>query len=134
MILLKHTLSSILVLLGACDRAAESGPSASVAVDHGAPSASAARSDEADGVSAPTTIPSASPPTSGERMASRVADRAKARRDPGVAKTVYVCPMHPEVTSETPGLCPKCNMKLEPKPAAAEVRRAEGRQDLSNSP
>ena len=25
---------------------------------------------------------------------------------------VYVCPMHPEVTSEEPGSCPKCGMKL----------------------
>jgi hypothetical protein len=31
------------------------------------------------------------------------------------AGTVYTCPMHPEVTSSTPGLCPKCNMKLVPK-------------------
>jgi hypothetical protein len=31
------------------------------------------------------------------------------------AGTVYVCPMHPEVTSNGPGLCPKCNMKLVPK-------------------
>lgn len=27
----------------------------------------------------------------------------------------YVCPMHPEVTSNAPGACPKCNMKLVPK-------------------
>lgn len=26
--------------------------------------------------------------------------------------TVYVCPMHPEVTSKTPGTCPKCGMTL----------------------
>ena len=25
---------------------------------------------------------------------------------------VYVCPMHPEVTSPEPGVCPECNMKL----------------------
>jgi hypothetical protein len=32
------------------------------------------------------------------------------------AATVYVCPMHPEVTSTKAGeLCPKCNMKLVPK-------------------
>lgn len=29
--------------------------------------------------------------------------------------TVYVCPMDPEVTSNAPGICPKCNMKLVPK-------------------
>lgn len=26
--------------------------------------------------------------------------------------TVYVCPMHPEVTSDAPGKCPKCGMAL----------------------
>lgn len=25
---------------------------------------------------------------------------------------MYVCPMHPEVTSATPGTCPKCGMAL----------------------
>jgi hypothetical protein len=29
--------------------------------------------------------------------------------------TTYVCPMHPEVTSETPGTCPKCSMALVPR-------------------
>lgn len=28
---------------------------------------------------------------------------------------VYVCPMHPEVTSSEPGRCPKCKMFLKPK-------------------
>ena len=28
---------------------------------------------------------------------------------------VYTCPMHPEVTSSTPGKCPKCHMNLEKK-------------------
>lgn len=37
------------------------------------------------------------------------------------AKPVYVCPMHPEVTSGAPGLCPKCNMKLEPKAKGAQL-------------
>lgn len=30
-------------------------------------------------------------------------------------KTTYYCTMHPEVTSDKPGLCPKCNMALVPK-------------------
>jgi FtsP/CotA-like multicopper oxidase with cupredoxin domain len=31
---------------------------------------------------------------------------------PGTGPVVYACPMHPEVTSDQPGRCPKCGMKL----------------------
>jgi hypothetical protein len=34
---------------------------------------------------------------------------------PSQAST-YTCPMHPEVVSSVPGTCPKCGMKLVPKP------------------
>ncbi len=37
---------------------------------------------------------------------------------PAAPSTVYTCPMHPEVTSPTPGKCPKCGMDLEPKRGA----------------
>jgi FtsP/CotA-like multicopper oxidase with cupredoxin domain len=42
----------------------------------------------------------------------------------GAGPVTYVCPMHPEVTSDQPGRCPKCGMKLlaaesVPEPAAA---------------
>ena len=33
--------------------------------------------------------------------------------DAEFAETVYVCPMHPEVTSAEPGRCPICEMFLE---------------------
>jgi FtsP/CotA-like multicopper oxidase with cupredoxin domain len=31
---------------------------------------------------------------------------------PGEEPVLYACPMHPEVTSQEPGRCPKCGMKL----------------------
>ena len=31
------------------------------------------------------------------------------------AKKQYTCPMHPEVVSDHPGKCPKCNMELTEK-------------------
>jgi hypothetical protein len=30
----------------------------------------------------------------------------------GASAAIYACPMHPEVTSDTPGTCPKCGMTL----------------------
>ena len=32
----------------------------------------------------------------------------------------YVCPMHQDVTSKKPGVCPKCKMKLVKKPIVRE--------------
>jgi Cu+-exporting ATPase len=37
------------------------------------------------------------------------------------ARTIYTCPMHPEVRQAGPGTCPKCGMALEPEtPTAAD--------------
>ncbi|WOK07280.1 heavy metal translocating P-type ATPase [Imperialibacter roseus] len=36
------------------------------------------------------------------------------------SKTIYTCPMHPEVEQDHPGSCPKCGMDLEPKKASAD--------------
>lgn len=44
--------------------------------------------------------------------------------------TVYVCPMHPEVRSSQPGLCPRCGMKL----AANLPEPVEYRMDLGIAP
>ena len=40
---------------------------------------------------------------------------------------IYVCPMHPEVTSDKPGRCPKCRMQLEPKPVLHADRPSAAR-------
>lgn len=34
-------------------------------------------------------------------------------RPPVEAETTWACPMHPEVRDTKPGVCPKCNMRLE---------------------
>lgn len=39
-------------------------------------------------------------------------------------KTEYVCPMHPEVVRDAPGVCPKCGMALEPR--AVSLRLKDG--------
>ncbi|MBU2495287.1 MAG: hypothetical protein KJ935_02125 [Candidatus Omnitrophica bacterium] len=35
-------------------------------------------------------------------------------------KTIYTCPMHPEIRQDKPGDCPKCGMHLEPVSPEAE--------------
>jgi hypothetical protein len=47
-----------------------------------------------------------SPPARHHNMAG---EGGKAGKQPG---TIYTCPMHPEVTSDKPGSCPKCGMRL----------------------
>lgn len=76
---------------------------------------------------APSTASTAAPADSVSSMvhdhdgghAGHGAAQPSASASTGSAKPAqsvsYVCPMHPEVTSSSPGLCPKCNMKLVPK-------------------
>ena len=40
-------------------------------------------------------------------------------------KSIYTCPMHPEVQQEHPGDCPKCGMTLEPKTVTADTDHEE---------
>jgi hypothetical protein len=47
--------------------------------------------------------------------ADSVKTSAAAPADSASHKAVYVCPMHPEETSDKPGKCPKCGMDLELK-------------------
>ena len=52
---------------------------------------------------------SAETTTAGALPLARTADSAPPRR------TIYTCPMHPEVEQDHRGNCPQCGMTLEPK-------------------
>lgn len=39
---------------------------------------------------------------------------------PTLKKSIYTCPMHPEIEQDEPGNCPKCGMPLEPKNVTSE--------------
>lgn len=49
---------------------------------------------------------------------SQTADTKSPDGAKGQQAAAYTCPMHPEVTSDKPGKCPKCGMKLVPKAGA----------------
>jgi Cu+-exporting ATPase len=50
-------------------------------------------------------------------------------RNPAVplptAKTLYTCPMHPQIEQDHPGACPICGMALEPKTVSREANAEE---------
>ena len=41
------------------------------------------------------------------------------------AKTIYTCPMHPEVQMSKPGNCPKCGMTLVKKTIKAAAAKRQ---------
>ncbi len=62
-------------------------------------------------------------------IASFVAWRVGESRSPGSSRgagtaTLYHCPMHPSYTSDKPGDCPICNMRLEPVPTETAASHA----------
>ena len=132
---LKTALSSLLVLFAGCDRS--NGTSAHASHDH-APTAPEVIVPSADPAAEalPTVepLPAVQAMTTAEAVTIAALPRASAETRPAEVKSAgnraakkvgraeYVCPMHPDVVSDRPGLCPKCYMKLELKPAT-EVRR-----------
>lgn len=50
-----------------------------------------------------------------EHMQHEMGANAGKKEKAPAAKPTYVCPMHPGVTSDHPGKCPKCGMTLVPK-------------------
>ena len=49
------------------------------------------------------------------------------------ADTTYVCPMHPEVTSDQPAHCPTCGMKLVPSSLVAGSAHQHGRANTDTT-
>ena len=66
-----------------------------------------------DGHPARAKTPTAELPAPSALLDQAAPIPAKHAADPEAA-TVYTCPMHPEVRSDTPGACPICGMALEP--------------------
>ena len=93
-------LATIATLVGACSPAPT--PVAQSSHDPSSPAAP----EGVDPIVASTT-----------RRGEATAENAGHERHDPIAKeaVVYACPMHPEVTSNAPGACSKCNMKLVPK-------------------
>ncbi len=52
-------------------------------------------------------------------------DRSTAPVAPSAAKSIYTCPMHPEVQQDHAGDCPKCGMTLELKTVTAGTNDEE---------
>jgi Cu+-exporting ATPase len=50
-----------------------------------------------------------------------VADEVKPAAAPVAARTIYTCPMHPQIRQVGPGNCPICGMTLEPVTATAGI-------------
>jgi hypothetical protein len=84
-----------------------------------APSGTLALSDAADS----TATPPATPPAHaghdmghagghGSHASPMPASMASQPTTQRATAAMYVCPMHPEVVSNQPGICPKCKMKL----------------------
>ncbi len=64
----------------------------------------------------PPYVPPPAAPTSGSPEAAPSGDEHHAS-SPGTESreaVTYTCPMHPEVRSSEPGVCPKCGMTLVP--------------------
>ena len=51
--------------------------------------------------------------------------------DPGDARRLYTCPMHPEIRQVGPGSCPICGMALEPAEVSAEEREDPELRDMT---
>lgn len=101
---------SFLFRLGAFGVAACSPAPAPVSTSASDPS----NPNAAEGV--PPAVPAAGTAPAAGTLDPHAGHSMAASADAGSGETVYVCPMHPEVTSTKPGsVCPKCGMKMVPE-------------------
>lgn len=72
----------------------------------------------------------------GSQMAATDGEQNPPRRAVTTNATDYYCPMCPEVSSNAPGICPECNMKLVPRQseATAAAPAVPGRVAIHVSP
>jgi len=66
-------------------------------------------------------------------VVSGCSDQKTDEKSKADSSQVYTCPMHPEVISDEPGLCPKCNMNLVPKEAADDHSEMESSSSMENN-
>src|SRR5262245_16537532 len=57
-----------------------------------------------------------------QRIAIQPLSVEKSTQTSGPVSAKFICPMHPEVTSSSPGPCSKCGMSLEPRTPAIMKR------------
>src|SRR4030095_9785577 len=48
------------------------------------------------------------------------------------SKTIYTCPMHPQIQQDRPGTCPICGMTLEPRSRGVGVGDEEEQQEIKS--
>ena len=86
----------------------EQGVNAAPAMDHSSHGQAAPVAPSSQSAPAPTVDHS----KHGQAAPAARPNRTETPQAAPAAATVYTCPMHPEVTSDKPGTCPKCGMAL----------------------
>jgi hypothetical protein len=51
-----------------------------------------------------------------------------------IKSEIYICPMHPDITSKKPGKCSKCGMNLEKKMISKAEMKSEIKAEMYTCP